>query len=157
MIVKILITYIITHIVEKNITHILNNFDNEFFGYSPTRFISAQPHNNIRQGNTDGFIDLFNNIYNIFSSGIVPMTIKEEVREMIYRYLALYEPPLGNLDISISDLIKKKNRFIDKSKDPSVSSIHKKIYQLKIDSIDLFLDIYTKHCKEQNYEICPMP
>lgn len=157
IVVKILITYVITSMVEKKITNILNNFDKEFFGYSPTRFISAQPHNIIIQGNTDGFMDLFNNIYYIFSSGIVPMTIKEEVGEMIYRYLDLSEPSLANLDFYIDDLIKKKNSFIAKLKDPSISITGKKIYQLNIDSIDLFLDIYIKYCKEQNYEICPMP
>ena len=91
---------------------------------------------------------------------MIPSLIRKEVSDLVYRYLRLLEPFIGNLDYKINDM-KKKAKYIDsllQEKSPTkIDPTEKHKYRIIHDTLETFITPYERHCKDKNHKIPCLP
>ncbi len=91
---------------------------------------------------------------------MIPSLIRKEVSDLVYKYLRLLEPFVGNLDYKINDMKKKEDRIASLLQENSATKIDptsKHKYRIIHDTLLTFITPYERHCKDKNYKIPVLP
>jgi hypothetical protein len=156
-IIEIILKNCITKIVNKKVNLYMAHMNEEYFGYSTQRITFARPFNSLIDINTGGFYQLFVDLSNIFLNGLIPTLIRKEVSDLVYRYLRLLEPLIGNLDYKINDIRKEANCIDSLIKDPAIDPTKKHRFEMIYDTLQTFIVPYERHCKDKNHVIPFLP
>jgi hypothetical protein len=152
------IGYLILRSLEKRITLVLENFEEEIQGFQITRYTDNNP-SIITTGPGGGIFQLFEEIYSVFFNKIISFSLRDEIEEMVFSYLELLQAPLENVDISMLNELKQ---LIGNTREKlaTASQIEEYLSPVQVDKIDLinktttfFFEICLKYAKEKEMRI----
>jgi hypothetical protein len=153
------LNFLIKEPLEKKTNFILENYENEIYGYSNIRIIPAE---NARgtitlHENTGGHHPYFMYLYRIFYDNIITLTAIEEVKEMVSSYLELLDnPAIGSFEIEyMESLIKYYEDSLKNATEPNMSIIKRYKIELKIKTTKILLNaIMDYYNKRDNKPYC---
>jgi hypothetical protein len=106
----------------------------------------ARLQNVFRVSNSDSIFQFYNELQDIFLNGLISPILKNEVADMILTYLNLLNPFIENLDFKVPEIFDEIKKFKDE-----IKIIQGK--EIKINTLELFLLEYKKHCQIRNYDL----